>query len=275
MNDLNENELHLYRTLAVAIGQRIRSILPREEDVGIESDWCVFHLHQSDFEIACDILWQLGVAFPASSREKPRSKDSRVDYYRDTLNRSFPAFFAICASDEVEQLIDGQRSEFWPSTDMIIEAYLRVATDYGRDTSLHLPTPKNESFQITHTDQYAPMEAFVLNGYARKDGDQFIWSELITPIMGRIWLWDESDIDWQSIDERRVSEQTGAVISSLKSEETKVLLSDLAHMSVAFRGLEIMQKWNGRTWSSTVLNPTVLTFDEAMAISLKMEKESF
>lgn len=264
-------EMELVRTLAVAISQRLRQIFSREEGMGTGDDWCIYHLHTSDFEIACDTLWSLGVCSAAvSGQTEDRHLLSPSAFEREG-HKGFPAFFFIYTKEKVERLLKDQSGTLWPSDEEIIDAYLRIVTDYGNDRSTVLPSPRGQPFLPTHPDQIAPLEALVDNGFAHKTGDQFIWAERMIPIMVKNWLWDETDVDWSSLDRTRISEQAQSVLTSLKPEAAAEVRRDLKMMSISFRGLEIMQRWTGSDWLPAGQDARFLSFDEAVAVSREID----
>ena len=263
-------EMELVRALAVAISQRLRQIFPREEGMGTGDDWCIYHLHTSDFEIACDALWSLGVCAAAVFRQPEDKYLSQEDFER-AGHKGFPAGFFIFTKEEVERLLKGQPGTSWPSNEEIIDAYLRIAVDYGKDKSTKLPFPRRKPFLPTHPDQIAPLEALVKNGFAHKSGDQFIWADRMTPIMVKNWLWDETDVDWSSLDRTKISEQAQSLLTSLKPEGMDEVRRDLKMMSISFRGLDIMQRWTGSSWLPVGQEALFLSFDEAVAVSREIE----
>ncbi|MEO0979301.1 MAG: hypothetical protein AAFY24_18695 [Pseudomonadota bacterium] len=264
-------EMELVRTLAVAISLRLRQNFSREEGMGTGDDWCIYHLHTSDFEIACDTLWSLGVCSAAvSGQREDKHLLSRSAFEREG-HRGFPAFFFIYTKEKVERLLKDQSGTSWPPTEEIIDAYLRIAEDYGRDKSALLPIPRGKPFLPTHPDQIAPLEALVTNGFAHKTGDQFIWADRMIPIMVKNWLWDETDVDWSSLDRTRILEQAQAVLTGLKPEGTAEIRRVLKMMSITFRGLEIMQRWTGSDWLPAGQDARFLSFDEAVAVSREID----
>ncbi|MEL7529051.1 MAG: hypothetical protein AAFN16_25010 [Pseudomonadota bacterium] len=171
----------------------------------------------------------------------------------------------------MERLLKDQSGTSWPPTEEIIDAYLRIAEDYGRDKRALLPIPRGKPFLPTHPDQIAPLEALVTNGFAHKTGDQFIWADRMIPIMVKNWLWDETDVDWSSLDRTRILEQAQAVLTSLKPEGTAEIRRDLKMMSITFRGLEIMQRWTESDWLPAGQDARFLSFDEAVAVSREID----
>ena len=271
----HRNELLLVKALAVAISQRLREILQKEDGVGLNSDWCICNLATEDFEVACATLCSLGVVTPALRSDKKDPRRFKDGFRRERPFSGGTTLFYIYSATEVELLIETQHTADWPPVEDVIDAYLRVTTDYGECANEHLPTPRKHSFTLTHKDQVAPMEALVLNGYAAKSRDQYCWSEKIAPLMIKLWQWNEADIVWQSVERNKVHKQTAAIISFLATDEGEDLRRDFRHLSIAFRALEILQRWDGSVWSSTKLTSPLLGFDEAMAISLELEKISF
>lgn len=262
----NPAEMELVRALAVATSLRLRQIFPREEGMGTDDDWCIYHLHTSDFEIACAMLWSLGVCAAASFRQPANKFLSQEDFEREG-HKGLPAGFFIYTKGKVEQLLKEQSGTSWPSSEEVVDAYLRIVVDYGNVGSAVLPTPRGEPFLPTHPDQIAPLEALVNNGFAHKTGDQFIWADRMTPIMVKNWLWDETDVDWSSLDPTRISEQVQSILTSLKPEGAAEVRRDLKMMSISFRGLEIMQRWTGSDWLPAGQDARFLSFDEAVAVS--------
>lgn len=263
-------EMELVRALAVATSERLRQIFPREEGMGTGDDWCIYHLHTSDFEIACDALWSLGVCAAAVFRQPEDKYLSQEDFER-AGNKGFPAGFFIYTKEVVEQLLKGQPGSSWPSNEEIIDAYLRIAVDYGNDRSTVLPSPRRQPFLPTLPDQIAPMEALVNNGFAHKTGDQYIWADRMIPIMVKNYIWDETDVDWSSLDRTRILEQAQSVLTSLKPEKAAEVRRDLKMMSITFRGLEIMQRWTGSDWLPAGQDARFLSFDEAVAVSREID----
>ena len=173
----------------------------------------------------------------------------------------------------MEQLLKGQSGTSWPSNEEIVDAYLRIAVDYGKDKRTPLPCPRGKPFLPTHPDQIAPMDALARNSFAHKTGDHFIWADRMIPIMVRNWIWDETDVDWSSVNRSKVSAQAQAVLASLKPEGAAEVRSDLKMMSITFRGLEIMQRWTGSGWLPVGQGARFLSFDEAVAVSREVETE--
>ncbi len=262
--------MELVRALAVAISQRLRQISSREEGMGTDDDWCIYHLHTSDFEIACDALWSLGVCAAAVFRQQEDKYLSQEDFER-AGHRGFPAGFFIYTKEVVEQLLEGQPGTSWPSNEEIVDAYLRIAVDYGKDKSTDLPFPRGKPFLPTHPHQIAPMDALARNGFAHKTGDQFIWADRMIPIMVRNYIWDDTDVDWSSVDRSKVSAQAQAVLASLKLEGMAEVRRDLKMMSITFRGLDIMQRWTGSSWLPAGQDVRFLSFDEAVAVSREID----
>lgn len=266
-------ELGLFRALAIATLHRLRMLLPCEKSVGADGECYVHHMYGSDLEIACGILWELGVSRGAFAHGRGPINFSYEAYCRpDSGGKGFPPYFSLPRDDEAERLLDRMTPTAWPSIERVIEAYLRVATDYGANKEWHLPTPRGQAFRATHPSQIAPLEAFVLNGYARKVGGEYLWSDKMLPTIGEIWLWDETDADLSGVDAQKVEEQVTAILASLSEITAGRSHLDL-HLSVTFRALEILKYWDGGKWSESSVAPPVLTFDEAVAISQNLEQE--
>jgi len=273
----NNEEKILVRSLALAITQRLREILPKEACVGDKSTYYIHHMYQSDFEIACATLWQLQVSKAAFREDQGPAEFSFNEFVNDEIcfpSKMFPPFFSLCSDKELNDLIASSNPETWHSLEFIIEAYLRVATDYGPSQKTHLPIPRNEFFAITHPNQKVPMDAFVLNGYATKSGQHYAWTDKMAFLMLGNWLWNEASINWSLIDENHVLEETLKLLESLQKPEVLQIKIDLFNMSVAYRAMEILAKWNGDSWSNNKPKEPYLTMDEAIAISIELDKES-
>lgn len=266
-------ERAVIKVLAIAISQRLREIFPREVSIGSPPDHCIYHLHTADFEFACEILWRLGGASPGERGDANSRFQSEEDYYSAFPGRGFPAFFYIHSKAEIEHLLDQRVADVCPPLNGVIEAYLGIATDYGSSKDTQLPTPRHKLFHLTAPAQRAPLEAFVSVGYARKEGEKFGWTDKIAPIMIKQWLWDETDLDWSSVDKHKVSVEKTAILSIACVSGLSKLRSDLRNLSVPYRALEILQRWNGNAWSPVVLEEAFLTVDEAMAIALALDDE--
>ncbi len=273
LNHRTPAELELVRALAVAISQRLRQIISREDGMGTDDDWCIYHAHTADFEIACGTLWSLGVCSAAVAEQTEDKHLLSLEAFELECHKRFPAFFFIYTKEEVERLLIKQSGTSWPPNEQIIDAYLRTVVDYGKDKSAHLPFPRGKQFLPTHPEQIAPMEALAHNGFAQKAGDQFIWTDQMTPIMVKNWIWDETDVDWFSIDRSKVSAQAKSVLASLKTDRLTEIRTDLQNMSITFRGLEIMQRWTGSTWLPAGQKAQFMSFDEAVAVSREIETE--
>lgn len=270
---LTEEEIGLVRSLALAIAQRLRMILRCEQGVGDPQDCYIHHMYQSCFEISCEVLWRLDVTVAAFANGQGPVGVSYDQYYKDGTRKWYPPFFMLYPDHEVKRLLDQSPSASWPPIENVIEAYLRVWTNYGLDRKAHLPTQRKEVFSTTHPDQEIPMKAFVMNQYAERGDEGYVWTDKIAPDMARIRIWDETDIDWSSVDEEKVLEQTIAIMASLEDENLADLKACLWNLSVSSFGLEVMQKWDGKRWCEQPLEARFLTYDEAMAVAHAWVKE--
>ncbi len=114
------------------------------------------------------------------------------------------------------------------------------------------------------------MDALVMNGYAKKSGQQYAWTSKMDFIMLENWLWDETSIDRAAVDDDKMLSETFKIFESLQQPEASQLSFNLQNLSITFRGIEILGKWDGKSWSSDRLTNPYLTMDEAIAISSEL-----
>ncbi len=269
----SQTQKPLVRALILSITQRLRHLFTRETGVGGSRDYYIYHLHTRDFEDACDILWKLGASTAAFMHGDGPVGISFHDYKAKAqdLQKGFPPCFSLHPDEYLHQLALPPSCDATPSMDTIVEAYVCIATDYGKTCKNRLPIARNKPFSASHQQQNTLMEALVLNGYAIRTGTQYIWTDKIAPIMIKNWLWDDTVIDFSLVDEGKVSQETNKILNGLQAPSFEELTADLKQRPNTFRGLEIMNHWDGSKWSIDPLPTSYLSFDEAMSISRELE----
>lgn len=275
LHSASKDRLSLALALVVATAVRLRELLQREDGVGKGDDYFVHHMYQSDFEIACDLLWRSGISYGAWYAGRGPAHLTWAGSKEDEKSKKlgFPPFFAIPDAFKAKELFDQFDAEKLPRIELLIDAYLRVATDYGRNSAAHLPTKRSELFFPTHPDQEPVLEAFTRCGYARKVGTQYVWTDQMLPMMAEIWLWSEKDLNSALVDQDKMVEEATRILDSFNLDDSDSQRENLRCRSIPFRALEIQYLWDGQAWLPHRREAPRLTFDEALVVSLLLEDE--
>ena len=256
--------------LAIGTIARLKYILGPMTEGEFERSDCYWHVYDSDFEAGCDVLWRLGLAHGVARSRGQECYLSREVYKKYLKNAdpslSMPALFRFAEEDHIRQdfLIDAVNDP--PTAEYMIEAYLRVATDYD---PIEEKLPVSRDPFSAPTDMHVPtLKALANSGYAQEVDGKFIWTGKIGGAMIQMrHQWSAADADETLIDEDKVLDQSQAIIKTLNDPSARHPKWGLENCSMEFGAWVIMNFWNGESWTKKALLEPVVFFDDAIFIA--------
>ena len=113
-------------------------------------------------------------------------------------------------SDFVASRLISDRSDM-PSFEKLVETWLWCADHFG------MISTSREPF-LPHPDMKRLMHAFTDQGYARKFGNYFLWSDAMAPVMQAACFWTSANISYSEIYEREIDLDLAAAAKSVPDD---------------------------------------------------------
>ncbi len=163
-----------------------------EENEGREGrsdfkNFIIGHGFLSDFETACGVLVDAGVAVPINH-----------DGSRMEEENAWPAYFRILFDlDELRAHLAHSLPPSAPSLDDVIAGFLSVTIRHG-----YAITARRSAFAVA-TGFERHFALFADCGYVERVGHQVKWTEKVHPAMCARYLWDEDNWSYEEAEEAR------------------------------------------------------------------------
>lgn len=257
--------------MAIIITIRLKETLEgRREATGCpENIYC--HCHESNLENGCDVLWKLGVATAVISGSW--SENSQIELFAyDATQKKYSAYYAFMNTDEIRTKIISDLPLHSPAISTIIDAYLGLETDlYGKEKEL--PVGRGEFFELVRQRDLSVFKVFVENGYATQSDDKFCWTDKIASMMLKLFLWNERTLDTSQVENTIVLQNVSKILKSLTNENFGKPRKKISNLNTSWRAREILLFWDGEVWRKSKLLEPKIQFDNALKISMELEKE--
>lgn len=159
------------------------------------------HMFQTDFSESALALHAFGVAEPVHI-DGVAEKDL---YYNHTL---------LLDADDIPKFLAQRVQENDSRFPQLLEAFIRIAANYE-----NLPTTRN-LFSCPER-LIEVMNRLVEGKFAEKVGDQFRWTEKISPAMRAAYLWDEHDNSYSDSEEHRLETESDNAVRTMPTDIRK------------------------------------------------------
>ena len=228
-------ERHLVTELAVGMARRLEQTLgPASE--GADPPGYLWHMAQSAFEYACDVLWRLDAARAADAERSELT-------IRDVDANDFPAVFRPLPADEIRAVLardppadPARRARPLPSLDEVIGAYIGLVSEYGPDMSSLLSTGRKPF--IPPGECAREIDALERLGYVVRDGSAVRWTDKMAPAM-------KAENLWQADDAAEEETELAAALAATPEHTRRVLAAEAKRLSeLEFMGV-LMDRFDG------------------------------
>ncbi|MCG8510613.1 MAG: hypothetical protein MI741_15430 [Rhodospirillales bacterium] len=238
--ELTEDEKELYDELIVqiAVCYRKKSFDGEvwEDNQGREGpsdfkNYIIGHGFLSDFETACAVLVDSGVAVPINHDGSPKlGPDLRSAYFR--------ILFDV---EELRAHLAHHLPPSAPSINDVIAGFLSVTIDHGyaitaRRTAFPVPAGFERLFALLADC-----------GYVERVGQQVKWTEKVRPAMCARYLWNEDGLSSEEAEEARTDEMWRSMPWPIRT-----LFFPIAGFEDHFLVMLILEHyWEGNRWKPT------------------------